>query len=103
MSEFSEQAVEGEKVRRRHVRANAPNKAFTLPQLAADGPLCRSALYREINAGRLMARKAGRSTIVLAADWDAYLRALPRLGADVAVTEPTGPREARAKRRTIAT
>jgi hypothetical protein len=103
MSEVSEQAVtEGGKVRRRrHVRANAPNKAFTLPQLAADGPLCRSALYREIREGRLMARKAGRSTIVLAQDWDTFLRSLPRLGADVAAPEPSGPREARAKRRTI--
>ena len=100
MSEFSEQAAEGEKVRRRLVRANAPNKAFTLPQLVADGPLCRSALYREIRAGRLVARKSGRATVVLAGDWDVFLHSLPRLGADVAVTEPVGPREARAKRRT---
>lgn len=99
MLEFSEQAVEGEQVRRRLVRANAPNKAFTLPQLVADGPLCRSSLYREIRAGRLVARKAGGKTIVLAEDWNAFLHSLPRLGADVAVTEPVGPRELRAKRK----
>ena len=100
MSEFSEQAAEGEKVRRRLVRANAPNKAFTLPQLAADGPLCRSALYREINAGRLVARKSGRATVVLAEDWDVFLHSLPRLGVDVAVIEPAGGRATRARRRT---
>lgn len=38
---------------------------------------------------------------MLAEDWDTYLRALPRMNVDVSVTEPVGPREARAKRRTI--
>jgi hypothetical protein len=80
-----------------------PPKAYTINELINAGPLKRNALYREIREGRLVARKAGRSTVVLAGDWDAYLRSLPRLGADVAVTEPVGPREARAKRRTIAT
>ena len=99
MSEFSEQVVEGEKVRHRLVRVNAPNKAFTLPQLAADGPLCRSALYREIRAGRLVARKSGRATVVLAEDWDVFLHSLPRLGVDIAVVEPAGGRAAQAKRK----
>jgi hypothetical protein len=78
-----------------------PPKAFTLSELDASGPLSRSAIYREIRDGRLIARKAGKSTIVLAEDWDAYLRALPRMNVDVTVTEPVGPREARAKRQVI--
>ena len=78
-----------------------PPKAFTLSELEASGPLSRSAIYREIRDGRLIARKAGKSTIVLAEDWDAYLRALPRMNVDVTVTEPVGPREARAKRQVI--
>jgi hypothetical protein len=89
MSEVSEEAVTGDgKPRRRHVRTNAPKNAFTLTQLAADGPLCRSALYREIREGRLMARKAGRATIVLAADWDAFLQSLPRVGVEIPIREP---------------
>ena len=75
-----------------------PPKAFTLSELEASGPLSRSAIYREIREGRLIARKAGKSTIVLAQDWDDFLHALPRMKVDVAVTEPVGPREARAKK-----
>jgi hypothetical protein len=80
-----------------------PPKAYTINELINAGPLKRNAIYREIREGRLIARKAGKSTIVLAEDWDVFLRALPRMKVDVAVTEPSGPREARAKRRTIAT
>ena len=36
-----------------------PPKAFTLSELEASGPLSRSAIYREIRDGRLIARKAG--------------------------------------------
>ena len=78
-----------------------PPKAYTINELIDAGPLKRNAIYREIREGRLVARKAGKSTIVLAEDWDTYLRALPRMKVDVAVAEPVGPREARAKRRTI--
>lgn len=77
-----------------------PPKAYTINELINAGPLKRNAIYREIRDGRLVARKAGRTTVVLATDWDAYLRALPRMNVDVAIIEPVGPREARAKRRT---
>jgi hypothetical protein len=63
-------------------------KALTVAQLEAEGPLRRNAIYREIKQGRLVARKVGKSTVVLVEDWETYLRALPRLGVDVAITEP---------------
>jgi hypothetical protein len=97
MSEVGQPVAKGRKVRRRHVRTNTPKAAFTLPQLAADGPLSRSALYREIREGRLIIRRAGKSTIVLAADWDSFLQSLPPVDAST-ITEPVGPREARARK-----
>jgi hypothetical protein len=53
--------------------------ARTINQVAEDGPLCRAKIYQEINEGRLIARKAGRTTIITDADWEAYLKSLPRL------------------------
>jgi hypothetical protein len=76
-----------------------PRKAFSISELAAVGPLSRSVLYRAIREGALIARKLGDRTIVLAADWDAFLQSLPRVGVEVAAApEPVGPREARAKK-----
>lgn len=39
----------------------------------------RAALYNEIKAGRLIARKSGAKTVILAADLRAWLDSLPRL------------------------
>jgi excisionase family DNA binding protein len=47
--------------------------------------ICRSLLYREIAAGRLIARKQGRRTIILDADLRAWLESLPRMP-----TKPAG-------------
>lgn len=51
--------------------------AFSIDELAKAGPLGRSKLYEAIKAGDLIARKAGRRTVVLKADYDRFLNSLP--------------------------
>jgi len=41
----------------------------------------RDKLYCLIREGKLPARKLGRKTLILASDLEAFLEALPRLGA----------------------
>ncbi len=53
--------------------------AYSIAQLVQDGVGSRSKLYEEINEGRLIARKRGRSTIILAEDKRAYLQSLPAI------------------------
>ena len=72
-----------------------PRQAFSISELAAVGPLSRSLIYKAIRDGNLVARKVGDRTIVLAADWDAFLQALPRLGIDVPIQEPPALIDAR--------
>jgi excisionase family DNA binding protein len=47
--------------------------AITIAQAAKLGGPCRSALYKDIRAGRLRAVKRGRSTRILMEDFKAYL------------------------------
>jgi hypothetical protein len=76
-----------------------PALAYTTYEAAQISRICRSLLYREIAAGRLIARKHGRRTIILADDLLAWLRALPRMArltsehAAVAVQEATDDSE----------
>lgn len=51
--------------------------AHRIDDLARRGPLGRSKLYGEIAAGRLVARKVGRATIVLEVDWRRFLASAP--------------------------
>jgi excisionase family DNA binding protein len=44
--------------------------------------LCRDSVYKLIKQGQLPARKIGRRTVVLESDLQAFLEALPRLGAN---------------------
>lgn len=37
----------------------------------------RTKIYQEIKEGKLRARKIGRSTVILASDWQQYLQSLP--------------------------
>lgn len=53
--------------------------AYSIEETARIASLGRTALYAEINAGRLRARKAGRRTIVLADDLRAWLASLPQI------------------------
>jgi excisionase family DNA binding protein len=52
--------------------------AYTVQQLAARVGVGRTLLYREIAAGRLVASKAGRRTLVTRENAQAWLRSLPR-------------------------
>jgi excisionase family DNA binding protein len=52
-------------------------EAYTIEQAAEASSISRPILYDEINAGRLRARKRGRSTLILRSDLLAFLEALP--------------------------
>ena len=58
-----------------------PTMAYTTYEAARISHICRSILYREIRAGRLIARKSGRSTIILDDDLRAFLASLPQMPA----------------------
>lgn len=51
--------------------------AYPLPDFLKRYGISRSTAYREINAGRLKARKRGSRTIVLADDAQLWLDSLP--------------------------
>jgi excisionase family DNA binding protein len=53
--------------------------AFSVAEAALYANMCRSGIYDAIRAGDLLARKAGRKTLVLRSDLEAYLANLPRL------------------------
>jgi hypothetical protein len=51
--------------------------AYSIPEAMEATGIGRSSLYEDISAGRLMARKRGSRTVILARDLAAYLEALP--------------------------
>ena len=55
--------------------------AYSIPEVMARVGVGRDKLYRLIREGKLPARKLGRKTLILASDLEAFLEALPRLGA----------------------
>ncbi len=55
--------------------------ADTVVVAAARLGICRAQLYKEIGAGRLVARKAGRRTLIERTAQHAWLLALPVKGA----------------------
>jgi len=55
-----------------------PKMSFSIPEAVAATGLSRTALYEEIGARRLIARKRGSSTIILATELAAFLEALPK-------------------------
>lgn len=57
--------------------------AWEISELANIGPLSRSKIYEKIEDGSLTARKLDNKTVILDADWRAFLDALPvaKLGA----------------------
>jgi excisionase family DNA binding protein len=59
-------------------------KALSIAEASALWGLSRDFFYDEIRRGRLVARKAGRRTIIMQDDLERFLTALPRLGADQA-------------------
>ena len=52
---------------------------YTIKELSQSGPIKRSKLYEAIKTGELIARKHGRSTIVLTTDYENFLDQLPKL------------------------
>lgn len=52
---------------------------YSIPEAATKVGACRSTMYQEIAVGRLVARKLRGRTIILSADLEAYLAALPRM------------------------
>jgi hypothetical protein len=55
--------------------------ALTIAELVKFGPLGRTSLYQAIRTGELAARKYGKRTFVLAADFEAFLKSLPKIRA----------------------
>jgi excisionase family DNA binding protein len=55
--------------------------AYSIPEVMARVGVGRDKLYCLIREGKLPARKLGRKTLILASDLEAFLEALPRLGA----------------------
>jgi excisionase family DNA binding protein len=54
-------------------------KALSVQQVLAITGISRPTLYNHVKAGRIVARKLGRRTIVMASDLERYLESLPRL------------------------
>jgi hypothetical protein len=52
--------------------------AYSINEVVSVSGLSRSLLYLEISAGRLVAHKAGRRTVILTSDLETWLSALPR-------------------------
>jgi hypothetical protein len=52
--------------------------AYSIDELVEDGPIGRSKIFEAIREKQLVARKLGRRTIILAADWRDFLEALPK-------------------------
>jgi excisionase family DNA binding protein len=55
------------------------NLAFSVAEAAVHANVCRDLIYAAIRAGDLRARKAGRRTLILRCDLEAYLQQLPGL------------------------
>jgi len=58
--------------------------AYTVSEFLRCAGIGRTHFYRLINSGELKARKQGKRTIILAADADAWLNALPSYGSKAA-------------------
>jgi hypothetical protein len=56
--------------------------AYSINELAENGPEGRTNLYKAIKEKRLIARKSGRRTIILASDYERYLNDLPVVDRD---------------------
>ena len=59
-------------------------RALTVEQVLNYAGICRPRFYAEVRAGRLIARKIGRRTFVLASDLEQYLASRPMLKLDEA-------------------
>ena len=69
--------------------------AYAVSEVATVAALGRSTVYAAIRRGELTARKSGRRTVVLAADLEAWLRALPPIKPTFASGAPAEAQPAR--------
>jgi excisionase family DNA binding protein len=60
-----------------HSQATSYRLAHSISEVTKLTGVGRSFLYEEISAGRLVARKAGRRTLIFDADLNAWLASLP--------------------------
>jgi Helix-turn-helix domain len=77
--------------------------ALTIQDIVNSGVGCRSSIYEAIKKGELVARKRGRSTLILPSDLDAYLQSLPAIEPKTAAApeeKAAGPARRRRTRRT---
>ena len=58
---------------------NVEKLAYSVAELAQVAGVSWSFLYEEVKAGRLKLKKAGRRSLILLADGEAWLAALPDL------------------------
>lgn len=65
--------------------------AYGVSEAAAIAALGRSTVYAAIGRGELTARKVGRRTVVLVADLEAWLQALPSINTTLASGDETEP------------
>jgi excisionase family DNA binding protein len=57
-----------------------PIVAYSVPEAMLALGLCRDSIYRLIRDGKLVARKCGRRTLILASDLEAFAQTLPKVG-----------------------
>jgi excisionase family DNA binding protein len=60
--------------------AALPKLSFTIPEVVKATGVGRTAIYEEIKAGNLEARKRGAQTLILAEELKRFLTALPVAG-----------------------
>lgn len=68
----------------KRVEMNLPRRSFSVDEIAARNNLGPTKVAAEIKAGRLVARKVGKRTIITDADEQAWLDNLPRVEATAA-------------------
>jgi excisionase family DNA binding protein len=57
-----------------------PVIAYSVPEVMLSLGLCRDTIYKLIRSGRLVARKSGKRTLILASDLQAFTESLPKIG-----------------------
>jgi excisionase family DNA binding protein len=58
--------------------------AFSVAEVLARVPIGRDSLYKAIREKRLIARKNGKRTLILASDLEQFLKSLPQIGSEAA-------------------
>jgi excisionase family DNA binding protein len=57
-----------------------PIVAYSVPEAMLALGLCRDSIYKLIKQRKLVARKVGKRTLILAEDLQAFTKALPKIG-----------------------